>query len=142
MADSKDRGPSFSTLNRLFGMLPSLKKGIQQKSTIGRGTPGSIRRPRKGCPICGTAYDWITTADDVVLEVKHCESCQGYLNKGHIAFVSDSRFAFVMPNDKLKDMAGGVVRLSSHVFDRLEDKFRIESQPREDGNSPPTPTAG
>lgn len=148
MSDSNNRekGPSFSTLNRLAGMLPSFKEGMAKKMTYGGGKPGMIRRPRKGCPICGTAYDYVTTQDDISITVEHCERCQGFLNQGYVAFVSDHRFAFITPNESLRDMAGKVIKISSHVFDQLEDKFRLQSQAREDdngiGNNPTSETAG
>ena len=123
--DSTAPDPKF--LQHLAGMLPSLAEGLRKKRIAGRGRPAKVQHPTKVCKICCVLHGH-KFMEQAVPELKPeiCEKCQKQLDEGHIAFVADRRYAFVMPrNNKMDDMKGKIVQLSGHVFDKLEKTFEI-----------------
>jgi hypothetical protein len=141
MADNP-KGPSDETLKRLAGMLPSFTKGVIERKASGKGrkvgTPNVVVRPTKVCTICLTTFDFKETPEDSRLTGENCVRCASLLREGYIAFTSGKRFAFAK-SERMKDLAGTVVKLSAEVFDKLEAHYKDEwktNEQQSQGNDP------
>lgn len=126
---NEDKGPSESTLKHLAGMLPSFAKGVVERKVTGKGrkvgVPNVVVRPTKACTICLTTFDFKETPEDSSLISEHCVRCASLLREGYIAFTSGKGFAFAK-SERMKDLAGQIVKLSAEVFDKLEAHYKDE----------------
>lgn len=129
MQDDQPTGPSPETLKNLAGMLPSFVKGLEEKRSIGRGTPVHLK-PRKMCKVCGRMWDKVSTKEDVLLEGAVCETCAAMFKDGCVALVCGDQFAFAK-SESLKDLAGEIITIQPHNFEKIQKQFEAEWKKKE-----------
>jgi len=122
--------PSFGTLRKLHGMLPSLAKDLASGKMKGKGGKLAKTRPRKMCRVCCKTFDLAACPDDTPLTPSLCDECEPVLKDGYVAIVSGDKFAFIK-HESLTDLGGTVQHVSIPVFEQFQAKFEAAVKERQ-----------
>jgi hypothetical protein len=119
ISDTPDGAPDRDNLKRLFKQLPGLVK-LRQKAAAKHATKATL--PRQFCVICAKLFDLVYRDKNEEVKKGICPDCKQQLDDGcfvAVGSVDDKRFAFLMPNEKQKDMAGKIVPVDKETMDLI-----------------------